>query len=62
MVPYLQLVELMADTLLVRVGKAEKVEGMAEKAEKGTQGNLEGPVDRAEKVEGIHPKVVDFAE
>ena len=62
MVPYLQLVELMADTLLVRVGKAEKVEGMAEKAEKGTQGSLEGPVDRAEKVEGIHPKVVDFAE
>ena len=54
----------MADTLLVRVGKdkAEKVEGMAEKAEKGTQGNLEGPVDRAEKVEGIHLKVVDFAE
>ena len=52
----------MADTLLVRVGKAEKVEGMAERAEKGTQGSLEGPVDRAEKVEGIQPKVVDFAE
>ena len=49
----------MADTLLVRVGKAEKVVGMAEK---GTQGSLEGPVDKAEKVEGIQPKVVDFAE
>ena len=52
----------MADTLLVRVGKAEKVEGMAEKAEKGTQGSLEGPVDRAEKMEGIHQEAADFAE
>ena len=61
----MELKALGSDTLLVLVDKAEKVV-LVGMAEKGTpevvKGSLEGLLDRAEKVVGIHRKVVGIAE
>ena len=61
----MELKALGSDTLLVLVDKAEKVVlvGMAEKGTpEAVKGSLEGLLDRAEKVVGIHRKVVGIAE